>query len=122
LFVVKDGKIYEPDLTSALIGITRRSVIDLANELGYSVEARRLTRDDLYLADELFFTGTAAEVTPIRELDNRQIGTGSRGPITAKIQQAFFDAVHGKSKKHADWLTPVSMKAAKAPAKKKGKR
>lgn len=122
LFMVKDGKIYEPELTSALIGITRRSVIEIANELGYSVEARRLTRDDLYLADELFFTGTAAEVTPIRELDNRQIGSGSRGPITAKIQQAFFDVVRGKNKKHASWLTPVQMKGAKASAGKKGKR
>ncbi len=122
LFMVKDGKIYEPELTSALIGITRRSVIEIANELGYSVEARRLTRDDLYLADELFFTGTAAEVTPIRELDNRQIGSGSRGPITAKIQQAFFDVVRGKNKKHASWLTSVQMKGAKAPAGKKGKR
>ena len=118
LFMIKDGCLYEPELTSALLGITRRSVIDIAADLGYKVEARRLTRDDLYLADELFFTGTAAEVTPIRELDNRQIGTGSRGAITAKIQKAFFDIVRGKNKKHAGWLTPVALgKAAK-----KGKR
>lgn len=122
LFMVKDGRIYEPELTSALIGITRRSVIDVANALGYSVEARKLTRDDLYLADELFFTGTAAEVTPIRELDNRQIGGGSRGPVTAKLQQAFFDIVRGKNKKYASWLTPVQLKGPKAPARKKGKR
>jgi branched-chain amino acid aminotransferase len=109
LFMVKDGCLYEPELTSALLGITRRSVIDIAADLGYKVDARRLTRDDLYLADELFFTGTAAEVTPIRELDNRQIGTGARGPITANIQKAFFDVVRGKNKKHADWLTPVPM-------------
>ncbi len=119
LFMIKDGCLYEPELTSALLGITRRSVIDIAADLGYKVEARRLTRDDLYLADELFFTGTAAEVTPIRELDNRQIGAGKRGPITAKIQKQFFDIVRGKNKKHADWLTPVPMGKTAA---KKGKR
>ena len=119
LFMIKDGCLYEPELTSALLGITRRSVIDLAGDLGYKVEARRLTRDDLYLADELFFTGTAAEVTPIRELDNRKIGAGVRGPITAKIQKSFFDSVRGKNKKHANWLTPVPMGKRAA---KKGKR
>ncbi|MSQ18535.1 MAG: branched-chain amino acid transaminase [Betaproteobacteria bacterium] len=119
LFMIKDGCLYEPELTSALLGITRRSVIDIATDFGYKVDARRITRDDLYLADELFFTGTAAEVTPIRELDNRQIGTGVRGPITAKIQKAFFDIVRGKNKKRADWLTPVPMGKAAA---KKGKR
>jgi branched-chain amino acid aminotransferase len=107
LFIVKDGVIYEPEIASALIGITRASVITLAKELGYTVVSKRLTRDDVYIADEAFFTGTAAEVTPIRELDNRQIGEGSRGPITTKIQSLFFDVVNGKVPTYADWLTPV---------------
>jgi branched-chain amino acid aminotransferase len=107
LFVIKDNKIYEPEIASALIGITRASVHALANELGYTVTSKRLTRDDIYIADEAFFTGTAAEVTPIRELDNRQIGEGKRGPITAKIQSLFFDVVNGKVPAHADWLTSV---------------
>src|SRR5438552_1306232 len=93
LFIVKGGKIHEPELTSALSGITRASVITLANELGYEVVSRRLTRDDIYIADEAFFTGTAAEVTPIRELDGRTIGAGARGPVTTKIQKLFFDVV-----------------------------
>jgi branched-chain amino acid aminotransferase len=108
LFMIKNGKIYEPELTSALIGITRESVITLAQDMGYSVSARRITRDDLYIADEAFFTGTAAEVTPIREVDGRTIGTGKIGPITAKLQKMFFDCVNGKSDGHADWLTPVA--------------
>src|ERR1017187_1363719 len=108
LFMVKDGRIYEPELTSALIGITRRSVITLAQEMGYTVTAKRITRDDLYIADEAFFTGTAAEVTPIRELDGRTIGAGKIGPVTARLQQAFFDCVNGKSDRHRDWLTPVA--------------
>jgi branched-chain amino acid aminotransferase len=124
LFVIKDGKIYEPELTSALIGITRDSVIQLAAERGYTVTARRITRDDLYIADELFFTGTAAEVTPIREVDGRQVGAGRRGPITEALQKAFFNLVQGKDRKHADWLSPVAAGAggrsrAKKPAKKK---
>jgi branched-chain amino acid aminotransferase len=108
LFMVKNGKIYEPELTSALMGITRESVITLAEEMGYSVAAKRITRDDLYIADEAFFTGTAAEVTPIREIDGRTIGAGRIGPITAKLQKAFFDCVNGKSSGHGDWLTPVA--------------
>jgi branched-chain amino acid aminotransferase len=108
LFMVKNGKIYEPELTSALIGITRDSIITLAQEMGYTVGARRITRDDLYIADEAFFTGTAAEVTPIREVDGRVIGDGKRGPITARLQKAFFDCVSGKSKQHEDWLVPVA--------------
>jgi branched-chain amino acid aminotransferase len=84
LFVVKDGQIYEPEIASALVGITRATVIQLAKELGYEVKAKRLTRDDLYIADEAFFTGTAAEVTPIREVDGRQIGAGKRGPLTTR--------------------------------------
>lgn len=107
LFIVKNGKLYEPELTSALVGITRDSVIQLARELGVEVHARRLTRDDVYLADEAFFTGTAAEVTPIRELDGRQIGSGTRGPITQKLQSMFFDVVNGRNGKYAHWLTLV---------------
>src|SRR6266478_6327466 len=112
LFLVKDGKIHEPELTSALSGITRASVITLANELGYEVISRRLTRDDIYIADEAFFTGTAAEVTPIRELDGRTIGEGTRGPVTTKIQKLFFDVVAGKVAKHKDWLSPVHEKVS----------
>ena len=108
LFVVKNGCIYEPELTSALIGITRESVITLAGELGYTVSARRITRDDLYIADEAFFTGTAAEVTPIREVDGRTIGEGRRGPVTTKIQKMFFDCVNGRAQNHREWLTPVA--------------
>ena len=107
LFMVKDGVIYEPEIASALMGITRSTVITLAAELGYKVIAKRLTRDDIYIADEAFFTGTAAEVTPIRELDNRTIGGGSRGPITAKLQSLFFDVVNGKVPAHADWLSYI---------------
>ena len=108
LFMVKDGQIFEPELTSALIGITRRSIITLAAEMGYTVTARRITRDDLYIADEAFFTGTAAEVTPIREVDSRVIGSGKTGPITAKLQKAFFDIVNGRNDKYRDWLAPVA--------------
>ena len=108
LFMVKNGEIFEPELTSALMGITRQSVITLAREMGYTVAARRITRDDLYIADEAFFTGTAAEVTPIREVDGRTIGEGRRGPVTARLQAAFFDSVTGKSENHGDWLTPVA--------------
>jgi branched-chain amino acid aminotransferase len=107
LFIVKNGKLYEPELTSALIGITRDAVISMARDIGVEVEARRLTRDDIYIADEAFFTGTAAEVTPIRELDSRRIGSGERGPITAKLQSMFFDVVNGRSEKYRDWLTYV---------------
>ena len=108
LFMVKNGYLYEPELTSALIGITRDSVITLAAEMGLKVSARRITRDDLYIADEAFFTGTAAEVTPIRELDGRTIGEGKRGPITTRIQKMFFECVTGKAENHRDWLSPVA--------------
>jgi branched-chain amino acid aminotransferase len=108
LFMVKDGQIFEPELTSALVGITRGSIIALAQEMGYTVSARRITRDDLYIADEAFFTGTAAEVTPIREVDSRTIGSGKIGPMTAKLQKAFFDIVNGKNDKYRDWLAPVA--------------
>ena len=124
LFIIKNNCIYEPEVASALIGITRETVITLAADFGYEVKARRITRDDVYIADEAFFTGTAAEVTPIREVDGRKIGAGKRGPITTKLQKAFFDLVAGKNKKHDDWLTPVgTFKAGKAPAKaSKGKK
>ena len=109
LFMVKDGKIYEPEIASALIGITRASVIQLAKDhFGIDVISKRLTRDDIYTADEAFFSGTAAEVTPIRELDRRQIGAGTRGPITTKLQSLFFEAVHGKLPAYNHWLTPVA--------------
>ncbi len=107
IFIVRNGVIYTPELTSALDGITRKTVIQLANEFGYTVKEKRITRDEVYIADEAFFTGTAAEVTPIRELDNRKIGSGSRGPITEKLQSRYFDVVHGKVDAYKQWLTPV---------------
>lgn len=107
IFIIKQGKIYTPDLTSCLEGITRASVIELAAEIGIPVIEKRITRDEVYCADEAFFTGTAAEVTPIRELDNRIIGCGKRGPITEQIQTMYFDCVYGRAKNHADWLTFV---------------
>jgi branched-chain amino acid aminotransferase len=107
LFIVKNNTIYEPELTSALMGITRDTVLTLANAAGINVESKRLTRDDIYTADEAFFTGTAAEVTPIRELDRRTIGNGTRGPVTELIQKQFFDIVNGKSPTYDKWLTYV---------------
>jgi branched-chain amino acid aminotransferase len=107
LFIVKNGKLYEPELTSALMGITRDTVLTLAREIGLEIHSKRLTRDDIYLADEAFFTGTAAEVTPIRELDNRQIGNGQCGPITKRLQELFFDVVNGRSEAHLSWLTRI---------------
>jgi branched-chain amino acid aminotransferase len=107
LFIIRDGKVYTPELTSALDGITWRSIQTVCADLGIAVEARKITRDDVYIADEAFFTGTAAEVTPIRELDGRIIGSGTRGPITEKLQSAFFDIVYGRDAKYHSWLTPV---------------
>ena len=107
VFIIRKGKLYTPDLTSALEGITRDTIVQLAGELGIEVIEKRITRDEVYTADEAFFTGTAAEVTPIRELDNRNIGAGTRGPITEKLQALYFDVVKGKSAKHAHWLTLV---------------
>lgn len=104
IFMVRDGVIYTPDLTSALEGITRDSIITIAEDEGYQVVEKQITRDEVYIADEAFFTGSAAEVTPIRELDNRQIGDGKRGPVTEKIQAAFFDIVAGKLNKYNNWL------------------
>ncbi|KOR29638.1 branched-chain amino acid aminotransferase [Achromatium sp. WMS1] len=107
IFIVKGGVIYTPDLTSALDGITRNTIFILAAEQGIKVIERRITRDEVYIADEAFFTGTAAEVTPIREVDGRRIGNGGRGPITEKLQTLFFDQVHGRRSMYADWLTYV---------------
>ncbi|MBA1444930.1 MAG: branched-chain amino acid transaminase [Chromatiales bacterium] len=107
IFIVRDGVIYTPDLTSALDGITRRTVMSLAQELDIPVVEKRITRDEVYIADEAFFTGTAAEVTPIREVDNRAIGSGSRGPITEKLQTMYFDQVHGRREQNPEWLTLV---------------
>ena len=107
IFLVRKGKLITPDLTSALEGITRDTIVQLAGELGIEVIEKRITRDEVYTADEAFFTGTAAEVTPIRELDNRTIGSGTRGPITEKLQALYFDVVKGKSAKHGHWLTLV---------------
>ncbi|HKQ29677.1 MAG TPA: branched-chain amino acid transaminase [Burkholderiales bacterium] len=107
VFVIRDGVIYTPELTAALDGITRATVIQLATELGIPVREKRITRDEVYIADEAFFTGTAAEVTPIRELDERAIGGGKPGPITKKLQTLYLDVVQGRSDKHAGWLTPV---------------
>ena len=108
VFLVRDGVLHTPDLSGgALDGITRQTIITIAHDLGYQVVERRITRDEFYIADEAFFTGTAAEVTPIREYDDRMIGSGERGPITTAIQKVFFDAVQGKNDKYAHWLTYV---------------
>lgn len=107
-FMVKDGIIFTPELTSALDGITRKTIMQLAKEAGYEVREKRITRDEVYIADEAFFTGTAAEVTPIRELDNRPIGEGVRGPVTELLQAKYFDVVHGRSPQHLDWLNTVA--------------
>ena len=107
IFIVRNGVIFTPDLTSALEGITRETIMELAKEFGYEIREKRITRDEVYVADEAFFTGTAAEVTPIRELDGRKIGTGVRGPITEKLQSKYFDLVHGRVAEHLDWLSPT---------------
>lgn len=110
IFIIKDNVIYTPELTACLNGITRNTIFHLAKEIGYEVVEKRITRDEVYIADEVFFTGTAAEVTPVRELDDRIIGAGTRGPITEKLQTLYLDLVKGRSKNHAEWLTPVSNK------------
>jgi branched-chain amino acid aminotransferase len=107
VFIVRDGVIYEPEIASALSGITRSTVYTLAEDLGIKIVSKRLTRDDIYIADEAFFSGTAAEITPIRELDNRVIGAGRRGPVTERIQKAFFELVAGRNEKYHHWLTQV---------------
>ena len=108
IFIVRDGVLYTPDLTSALEGITRDTILRLAAELDIPVREKRITRDEVYIADEAFFTGTAAEVTPIREVDGRTIGEGTRGPVTERLQRYYFDVVHGRYEMHPEWLTPVS--------------
>ncbi|MGM9481537.1 branched-chain amino acid transaminase [Roseateles sp. NT4] len=106
LFVIKGGVVYTPDLSAgALNGITRNTIFSICQDLGLKLVEKRITRDEVYICDEAFFTGTAAEVTPIRELDRVEIGSGSRGPITEKIQSAFFDIVNGRNPKYAEWLT-----------------
>ncbi len=107
IFVIKDGEIYTPETTTALNGITRKTIFRLAADRGLSIHQKRLTRDEVYIADEAFFTGTAAEVTPIAEFDNRAIGSGSRGPITGQLQSDYFDLVHGRNDKYLDLLTYV---------------
>ena len=108
LFIIKDGVVYTPDLSAgALNGITRNTVLHICADLGIEVVQKRITRDEVYIADEAFFSGTAAEITPIRELDRLPIGAGSRGPVTQRIQQAFFDIVNGRNPKYAHWLTLV---------------
>ncbi len=107
IFIVRGGVIYTPDLTSALDGITRNTVFALAQEIDVPIREKRITRDEVYIADEAFFTGTAAEVTPIREVDDRAIGDGQRGPITERLQTMYFDQVHGRREVHPNWLTPV---------------
>jgi branched-chain amino acid aminotransferase len=107
LFVVRDGTLYTPELTSALNGITRDTILHFAQEIDVPVVEKRITRDEVYIADEAFFTGTAAEVTPIREIDRRTIGSGRRGTITERLQQMYFDQVEGRRSQYPDWLTPV---------------
>ncbi len=108
IFVIKDGVVYTPDLSAgALNGITRNTVLHICKDLGLELVQKRITRDELYISDEIFFTGTAAEVTPIREVDRVEIGSGARGPITEKIQSAFFDIVNGRNPQYAHWLSKV---------------
>ena len=107
-FMVRDGIIYTPDLTSCLDGITRNAIFRIAADEGYEVREKRITRDEVYICDEAFFTGTAAEVVPIRELDNRTIGSGSRGPVTETLQRIYFETVRGGQARYSDWLTPIA--------------
>ena len=106
--MVRDGVLYTPELTSCLEGITRDSILRIAANQGLTVKEKRITRDEVYVADEALFTGTAAEVVPIRELDNRTIGSGVRGPITEKLQRIYFEAVRGEQLQYAEWLAPVA--------------
>jgi branched-chain amino acid aminotransferase len=113
VFIVKNGKLYTPDLASCLDGITRDAIMTMAKDSKIEVIEKRITRDEMYCCDEAFFTGTAAEVTPIRELDGRQIGEGKRGPITTKLQTMFFDVVSGKNAKYSQWMTSIAATAPK---------
>lgn len=107
VFIVREGKIYTPELTSCLDGITRNTIFAFCQEMGVELIEKRITRDEVYVADEAFFTGTAAEVLPIRELDGRKIGSGVRGPITTELQTRYFDQVKGRREQFPEWLTPV---------------
>jgi branched-chain amino acid aminotransferase len=107
-FMVRDGIIFTPDLTSCLDGITRDTIFKLAADYGIEVREKRITRDEVYICDEAFFTGTAAEVVPIREYDGRIVGSGKRGPVAEMLQAAYFDAVRGANDKYANWLTSVA--------------
>jgi branched-chain amino acid aminotransferase len=107
IFIIREGKMYTPELTSCLDGLTRRTIFSFAEELGVEIVEKRLTRDEVYVADEAFFTGTAAEVLPIRDLDGRKIGTGKRGELTEKFQTMYFDAVKGRRAQNSDWLSFV---------------
>ncbi len=107
IFYVQDGALYTPDLRSALDGITRKTIMQFCDDLGIEVFEKRVTRDDLYIADEVFFTGTAAEVTPIGEIDGRAIGDGMRGPVTEVLQSLYFRTVKGQEDKYAHWLAAV---------------
>ena len=108
VFIVRDNVLYTPELSSALDGITRKTIIGLATEMGLPIVEKQISRDEVYISDEAFFTGTAAEVTPIRELDNRPIGSGTRGPITEDLQSKYFKIVHGEVEKYTHWLTKAS--------------
>ena len=108
VFIISNNQIVTPELTSCLDGITRATIFTLAEELGYSIREKRITRDEVYVADEAFFTGTAAEVVPIRELDGRTIGSGGRGPLTEKLQTMYFDTVRGNRSENSQWLEPVA--------------
>jgi branched-chain amino acid aminotransferase len=122
IFIIRDGKIKTTPLSVILPGITRDSIMTIAKDLGYDVQEGKFSRDEMYIADEVFFTGTAAEVTPIREIDNRKIGKGLPGPVTKKIQQTYFDAIRGRAKQYASWLDPFELgKASGHPEGKNGK-
>ncbi|MGI9269322.1 MAG: branched-chain amino acid transaminase [Porticoccus sp.] len=108
VFIVRDGVVYTPELSACLDGITRKTVINLAEKAGYKIVEKRITRDEVYVADEAFFTGTAAEVLPISELDGRSLGAGHRGPLTELMQTQYFDLVRGKIPEYSDWLAPVA--------------
>ena len=107
IFIVRDGRILTPDLSSALEGITRDTIVTFIDELGLELREKRITRDEVYVSDEVFFTGTAAEITPVREVDGRIIGDGARGPITRQLQTMYFDQVQGRREQHPEWLTLI---------------
>ena len=108
VFIVRNGRAHTPELTSCLEGVTRDTILNFVRDMGLELVERRITRDEVYIADEAFFTGTAAEVVPIRELDGRQIGSGRRGPVTEQLQTRYFDLVRGKLAEYPQWLTPVA--------------